>query len=186
MCNVPEIVMCFHLEGVVQKYELIKTEDLPYMENSNFSPKLIRNVAKNILSFLKSNATKAGHTYWLFKGKNDEVVKLYDLSTLCKNQTSEDSKEPEDKGCEEKEDLQSKNPFTIPVAMLLYSVARNLKNSTEKLSAKQAGSIKMLLDNCLKLLPKKKYPQIVTSSHYILSDLHIPGMILKCLKKLYY
>lgn len=60
MCNVPEVVMCYHLDGLVQKYELIKTEDLPYLENSNFSPKVIRNVAQNILSFLKRNATKAG------------------------------------------------------------------------------------------------------------------------------
>src|SRR5262249_29374212 len=62
MCNVPEVVMCYHLDGLVQKYELIKTEDLPYLENSKFSPKVIRNVAQNILSFLKRNATKAG---WL-------------------------------------------------------------------------------------------------------------------------
>lgn len=61
MCNVPEVVMCYHLDGLVQKYELIKTEDLPYLENSNFSPKVIRNVAQNILSFLKRNATKAGN-----------------------------------------------------------------------------------------------------------------------------
>jgi len=68
-CNVPEVVMCYHLNGIVQKYELIKTEDLPNLDNSKFSPKVIRDVAQNILSFLKNNATKAGHTYWLFKGK---------------------------------------------------------------------------------------------------------------------
>lgn len=68
MCNVPEVAMCYHINGIVQKYELIKTEDLPHMEDSNFSPALIRDVAQNILAFLKSNATKAGHTYWLLKG----------------------------------------------------------------------------------------------------------------------
>lgn len=71
MCNVPEVVMCYHLDGIVQRYELVKTEDLPHMPNSKFSPTLIRDVAQNILSFLKSNATKAGHTYWLFKGQSD-------------------------------------------------------------------------------------------------------------------
>jgi hypothetical protein len=60
MCNVPELFMCYHLNGIVQRYELIKTEDLPNMEDSGFSPKVIRNVAHNILSFLKTNATKAG------------------------------------------------------------------------------------------------------------------------------
>jgi len=54
----------------LHRYELVKTEDLPYLPGSKFSPKLIHDVAQNILSFLKSNATTAGHTYWLFKGKN--------------------------------------------------------------------------------------------------------------------
>lgn len=176
MCNVPEVVMCYHLDGLVQKYEIVKTEDLPYLEDSQFSPKVIRNVAQNILSFLKQNATKSGHTYWLFKGRNDDVVKLYDLTSLCTN-AEEMCQQPTAAGSSSgaakcKEDEQ--NPFTIPVAMLLYKVARNMKNSAEHVSSKQAGSIKALLDNCIKLLPKEKYPQIVTSSQFLLADLHIP------------
>ncbi|CAG9805246.1 unnamed protein product [Chironomus riparius] len=175
MCNVPEIFMCYHLNGIVQRYELIKTEDLPNMEDSRFSPKVIRNVAHNILSFLKTNATKAGHTYWLFKAKNDDVVKLYDLTTLEllaqeKQNTSNESENKSDDDNEKKED---QNPFTVPVGILLYTVARNMKYSNEKLTTKQAGNIKQLLDNCLKLLPKEKYPQIITTSHYILSDIQI-------------
>ena len=172
MCNVPEIFLCWHCDGIVQKYEVIKTEDLPSLENSKFSPKVIRNVAQNILSFLKANATKSGHTYWLFKAKNDDVVKLYDLTTLQLLATTKDDETPESETSDKKEE-NDQNPFTIPVAMLLYSVARNMKYSNEKLTAKQAGNIKQLLDNCLKLLPKDKYPQIVTSSHYILSDIQI-------------
>lgn len=177
MCNVPEVVMCYHLDGLVQNYEIIKTEDLPHLENSKFSPKVIRNVAQNILSFLKQNATKSGHTYWLFKGRNDDVVKLYDLSSLCTTGEFGNSEAPattnHQPAAETTED-NDKNPFTVPVAMLLYKVARNMKNSSDRMSAKQAGSIKALLDNCIKLLPKEKYPQIVTSSYYLLSDLHVP------------
>lgn len=158
MSNVPELVMCYHLNGIVQKYELVKTEDLPRMDNSKFSPKLIRDVAQSILSFLKSNATKAGHTYWLFKGKDEEVVKLYDLTSLC-------SPNDDDVG-------KGHNPFTVPVAMLLYRVARNMKHSEDK---QQPGTIRMLLKNCIKLLSEEKYPEIVTSSHYMLSDLYVPA-----------
>lgn len=176
MCNVPEVVMCYHLDGLVQKYEIIKTEDLPYLENSNFSPKVIRNVAQNILAFLKQNATKAGHTYWLFKGRNDDFVKLYDLTSLCSN--GETATPPASTSTTTAAADNNDNPFTVPVAMLLYKVARNMKNmSASNMSAKQAGSIKTLLDNCIQLLPKEKYPQIVTSSHYILSDLHVPASI---------
>ncbi|XP_055390389.1 erythroid differentiation-related factor 1 isoform X2 [Condylostylus longicornis] len=186
MCNVPEVVMCYHIDGIVQKYELIKTEDLPFLEDSQFSPQIIRNVAQNILAFLKANATKAGHTYWLFKGKNDDVVKLYDLTTLCESDKgAKGGVDPEkDKNLNSEENMphrKNENPFTVSVAMLLYSVARNLRNASEKITAKKAGSIKALLENCLKLLPKEKYPQIVTSSHYMLADLHIPaGVNPKC------
>nr|CAH7736010.1 unnamed protein product [Callosobruchus chinensis] len=156
MSNVPEVIMCYHLNGIVQKYELIKTEDLPRLDNSKFSPKLIRDVAQSILSFLKSNATKPGHTYWLFKGKNEEVIKLYDLTSLC-------SESDVEKG---------QNPFTVPVAMLLYRVARNMKHSSDR---RKPGTIRMLLQNCIKLLPYEKYPEIVTSSLYMLSDLFVPA-----------
>lgn len=156
MSNVPEVVMCYHLNGIVQKYELIKTEDLPRLDNSRFSPQLIRDVAQNILSFLKSNATKAGHTYWLFKDKDEEVVKLYDLTSLCS----------------EKDVENEQNPFTIPVGLLLYKVGYNMKNNKKIIG--QRGTIRMLLKNCVKLLSEEKYPELVASSHFMLSDLYVP------------
>ncbi|XP_068625723.1 erythroid differentiation-related factor 1 [Battus philenor] len=149
MCNVPEVLMCYHLDGIVQKYEPMKTEELPNMENSRFSPKVIRNVAQNILSFLKSNVTKAGHTYWLFKGPHDDVVKLYDLTSVCPDSLD--------------------NPFTTPVAMLLYRVARNMRLTN------RSRHIKQLLEHVVKLLKVERYPQIVASSHYMLSDLYVPA-----------
>ncbi|XP_076030337.1 erythroid differentiation-related factor 1 isoform X2 [Oratosquilla oratoria] len=166
MCNVPEVLMCYHLNGIVQKYELLKTEDLPHMEDSPFSPRLIRDVAQNILSFLKNKATKEGHTYWLFKGKDDDIVKLYDLTSLCSEGgiTVDGSEELPENG--------EGNPFTVPVGMLFYRVAKNMKAS-EEAHSKQA-TIRALLKNSLSLLDKHKYPQIVSSAHYLLSDLYMP------------
>ncbi len=46
----------------------MRTEELPNLGESKFSAGVIRDVAQNILSFLKGKATKEGHTYWLFKG----------------------------------------------------------------------------------------------------------------------
>ncbi|XP_031630879.1 erythroid differentiation-related factor 1 [Contarinia nasturtii] len=177
MCNVPEILMCYHLNGLVQKYEIIKTEDLPFIDNSQFSPTIIRNVAQNILSFLKQNATQPGHTYWLFKSKKDDIVKLYDLTSLCTcdGEFSPQSENDKQNDKHKKSDEDQQSPFTIPVACVLYKVAKNMKNSKDRIEAKQAGSIKALLENCIKLLPKEQYPQIVTSSFYLLSDLQIPA-----------
>lgn len=56
--------------------------------------------------------------------------------------------------------------------MLLYRVARNMKHISDR---RQPGTIRMLLKNCLKLLPPEKYPEIVTSSLYMLSDLYVPA-----------
>ena len=33
----------------------------------------------------------------------------------------------------------------------------------------------MLLKNCIELLTKEKNPQIITSAHYMLSDLYVPA-----------
>lgn len=156
MCNVPEVVMCYHLGGLVQKYELIKTDDLPRLPGSQFKPGIIKDVAQNILSFLKSKATKAGHTYWLFKAKDDDIVKLYDLTSLC-NDLNEDI---------------NQNPFTTPVAMLLFKVARNLKMSSDW--KRHQGTVLALLKNCLSLLDAAKYPQIATAALYYVSDVYLP------------
>lgn len=93
---------------------------------------------------------------FFLSGKDDDVVKLYDLTSLCSVS--------EEKG---------QNPFTVPVAMLLYRVARNMKYSPD--CHRHQGTIRMLLKNCVQLLVKEKYPQIVTSAHFMLSDLYIPS-----------
>ncbi|XP_042358547.1 erythroid differentiation-related factor 1 [Plectropomus leopardus] len=154
MCNVPELVMCFHVNGIVQKYEMIKTEDIPHLENSTFSTRVVKDIAQNILSFLKSNCTKEGHTYWLFKASGSDIVKLYDLTTLC----------------EEAEEEKCQNPFTLPVAVLLYRVASNLMLKGMQ-NRKHYGTIRTLLLNCVKLLDEDSHPQIIASAHYMLSEL---------------
>lgn len=101
------------------------------------------------------------------------------MTSLCHTNDSEfHATENTEKSQNKTNDDDDKNPFTIPVALLLYKVAKNMKNSSkEQIEAKQAGSIRALLENCIKLLPKEQYPQIVTSSYYLLSDLFIPAGI---------
>ncbi|KAL4231619.1 Erythroid differentiation-related factor 1 [Mactra antiquata] len=159
MCNVPEVAMCFHVNGIVQKYELVKTEDIPDLENSRFDPTVVTDIAKNILSFLKNNATREGHTYWLYKGTNDDVVKLYDLTALC----------------DEIPEKSSQNPFIVPLGMLLYRVARNMwTNETPG----KTSLVRTLLENCLCLLDEKKHSQVYTSANYLLSDIYVPDSCL--------
>ena len=158
MCNVPEVVMCFHMDGIVQRYEHYKTDELPNIDGSQFSPRVIKDVARNILSFLKSNCTLEGHTYWLFKGNDSDVVKLYDLTSLC-DKTSDDSA----------------NPFSVPVAMLLYRVAKNMMNQSN-ITDREQKMVEVLLTNCVDLLNNEPGPddhlEIMTSSHYLLAEVY--------------
>ncbi|XP_053407087.1 erythroid differentiation-related factor 1-like isoform X2 [Mercenaria mercenaria] len=160
MCNVPEVAMCFHVNGIVQKYEIVKTEDIPHLENSRFDPCVVTDIATNILSFLKNNATKEGHTYWLYKGTNDDVVKLYDLTTVCSDM----------------ENTSEQNPFIVPLGMLLYRVARNMWTNDKLV---KASLIRTLLENCLCLLDEKKHSQVCTSASYLLSDIYVPDKSLE-------
>lgn len=80
---------------------------------------------------------------YLIIGKNEDAVKLYDLTSLCS-----DSLEEKDQ-----------NPFTVPVGMLLYRVARNMRASQDN-SISQVATISMLLKNCIKLLSKEKHPEV--------------------------
>ncbi|XP_062611260.1 LOW QUALITY PROTEIN: erythroid differentiation-related factor 1-like [Saccostrea cucullata] len=157
MCNVPEVAMCFHVDGIVQKYELLKTENIPNLKDSEFDPHMVTDIACNILSFLKSNATKEGHTYWLYKGVDDDVVKLYDLTSLADSQEDQS------------------NPFTVPLGRLLYRVACNMWRNGNKSRRK----IQLLLENCLLLLDEEKHSQICTSAHYLLSDVVVPDAIIQ-------
>lgn len=68
MCDISEVKMYYHLNGIIKKFTSVKTRDLPYFSDSKFSPEIIRNITHNIFTFLKRNTPKVGHTYWLFKG----------------------------------------------------------------------------------------------------------------------
>ncbi|KAG9469815.1 hypothetical protein GDO78_019604 [Eleutherodactylus coqui] len=86
-------------------------------------------------------------------GQKIDIVKLYDLTTLCE--------ETEDK---------YQNPFTMPVAVLLYKVACNMMIKKPQ-NRKHYGTIRTLLLNCLKLVDKGRHPQIIASANYMLSEL---------------
>ncbi len=55
---------------------MIKTEDIPDMPGSQFSTTIVKDLAQNILSFLKRNTAKEGHTYWLYRGEDVLVQSL--------------------------------------------------------------------------------------------------------------
>ena len=74
-------------------------------------------------------------------------------------------------------DENESNPFIVPVAMLLYRVAKNLRDSNKERSLVVDRKIHTLLTNCLKLLDPKKHHKIISSAKYILSEVFVPNDI---------
>ncbi|CAH1725638.1 unnamed protein product [Aphis gossypii] len=156
MNDIPVIEFCYHINGIVQKYEEVKTENIPCLNGSNFSPSAIYDYMHYMISFLKENTTIVGHTYWLFKGKDEDTVNLYDLTTLYTESLTD-----------------SPNPFTIPVTLLLYRVAHKLlKHNPESQKPINTVKIILLLNNILKLLDKTEYPEIIVFVNYMLLDIY--------------
>ncbi|KAE9522851.1 hypothetical protein AGLY_016748 [Aphis glycines] len=156
MNDIPVIEFCYHINGIVQKYEEVKTENIPCLNGSNFSPSAIYDYMQYMISFLKENTTIVGHTYWLFKGKDEDTVNLYDLTTLYTESLTD-----------------SPNPFTIPVTILLYRVAHKLlKHNPESRKPINTVNIILLLNNILKLLDKTKYPEIIVFVNYMQLDIY--------------
>lgn len=141
MCNVPEVIMCYHLNGIVQQYELLQTDELP--ASAGFAPDIVHDIAQNICSFLRTNCAHEGHTYWLYKDKDSDVVRLYDLTVLsdAAEQAVRAGKKPAspanaDAGADanyssghdsssQGQDVPT-NPFKDPVVMLLFRIATRM------------------------------------------------------------
>ncbi|CAH8848148.1 unnamed protein product [Trichobilharzia szidati] len=126
--EVPEVAMCYHHEGIVmQEYEIYKTCEIPSIVG--FETEQINRIIRNLIMFLKRNATQEGHTYWLVKEPGLGVVKLYDLTTLgYKEFLNKCAQDPHSREAYMKDN----NPFILPVATLCYKLAeRRVKEYTD-------------------------------------------------------
>ena len=83
MFSVPEVIMCFHINGIVQNYEHIKTDDIPKV--AGFNPDLIKDTAKSIISFLNSNCTGKVLLIALITVKHSlHLIEICDVLLLCR------------------------------------------------------------------------------------------------------
>jgi len=87
--------------------------------------------------------------FHVLSGYNDDFIKLYDLTTLCSNLI----------------DDVTTNPFTVPVGILLYRVARNMRMHGRQ----KSNIVRSLLEKCLLLLDSVKHAQVI--DHYRLYHL---------------
>jgi hypothetical protein len=108
------------------------------------------------MSFLRTNCTQEGHTYWLYKDPEEGVVRLYDLTVLCKQVPAGRR-------------TAVKNPFALPVAMLLHRIALRLVQ--DEGSECDVPAVRALLLNVLQLLEGEEDRSTALSAALLLAGL---------------
>ncbi|OWM65731.1 uncharacterized protein LOC116201997 [Punica granatum] len=94
MASVPELAICYHENGVVQGYELLKTEDIFLLKGISddgtpaFNPHVVQQNGLSVLRFLQENCKQDPGTYWLYKSAGEDVIQLFDLSVIPKTHSS--------------------------------------------------------------------------------------------------
>ncbi|KAG2593295.1 hypothetical protein PVAP13_5NG110352 [Panicum virgatum] len=100
MASVPELAICYHQNGVVQGYELLKNDDIFLLKGVSddgtpaFHPQVVQQNGLAVLRFLLANCKQDPGAYWLYKGAEEDVIHLYDLSILPEKHTAGDHRSP--------------------------------------------------------------------------------------------
>ena len=165
MNNVPEVLMAYRVENVIRNYEVLELDTIPTLPNSKFSPDLISNICTNILHFLKSNCTKEGHTYWLLRERGEDIIKLYDLTSLVDIKMGLDVPH------------RFENPFVDPVALLFYKVATQMyRKSSPRMETypEVLGTIKYMLEQVIRLLRRaERNSKLELYAFQVLTDIFL-------------
>jgi hypothetical protein len=71
MASVPELAICYHQNGVVQGYELLKTDDIFLLKGISedgtpaFHPYVVQQNGLSVLRFLQENCKEDPGAYWV-------------------------------------------------------------------------------------------------------------------------
>lgn len=71
MASVPELAICYHQNGVVQGYELLKTDDIFLLKGiaedgtPAFHPHVVQQNGLSVLRFLQENCKQDPGAYWV-------------------------------------------------------------------------------------------------------------------------
>ncbi|RAL54288.1 hypothetical protein DM860_001416 [Cuscuta australis] len=166
MASIPELAICYHQDGVVQGYELLKTDDISLLKGISedglpaFYPQVVEQNGLSVLRFLQDNCKKDPCAYWLYKSAGEDAVQLFDLSVI-----------PNDHPSDDYDDSSSSLPSLIhkgrsssllSLGTLLYRIAHRLSLS---MSSKNWARCKRLLEKCIDFLEDPDHQVIRGLAH---------------------
>ncbi|KAL6269596.1 hypothetical protein ACE6H2_026507 [Prunus campanulata] len=166
MASVPEMAICYHENGVVQGYELLKTDDIFLLKGISedgapaFHPYVVQQNGLSVLRFLQENCKQDPGAYWLYKSAGEDVIQLFDLSVIPKSRSSND--------CDD-------SPSSLPSVLhqgrsdSLYSLGTLLYRSAHRLSLSVApnnmAKCARFFQKCLELLDEPDHLVVRASAH---------------------
>lgn len=180
MASVPELAICYHHNGVVQGYELLKTDEIFLLKGiaedgtAVFHPQVVQQNGLSVLKFLQDNCKQDPGSYWLYKNAGEDLMQLFDLSVLSKSCSSD----KDEKSCSSLPSSKNrrKADYSLPLGILLYRLAHRL--SLSKVPNDRSKCAK-LFKKCLEFLNEQEHLVVRACAHE-----QVARLILKCYDEL--
>ncbi|KAF8775180.1 hypothetical protein HU200_004579 [Digitaria exilis] len=180
MASVPELAICYHQNGVVQGYELLKNDDIFLLKGVSddgtpaFHPQVVQQNGLAVLKFLQDNCKQDPGAYWLYKGAEEDVIQLYDLSILPEKHKAGDPRS----SCGPMSSFINKGrkESLFSLGTLLYRVAHRM--SLSKVPSNKAKCAKFFR-KCLDFLSEQDHLVVRACAHE-----QFARLILKCYEEL--
>nr|CAB3478980.1 unnamed protein product [Digitaria exilis] len=180
MASVPELAICYHQNGVVQGYELLKNDDIFLLKvvsddgTPAFHPQVVQQNGLAVLKFLQDNCKQDPGAYWLYKGAEEDVIQLYDLSILPEKHKAGDPRS----SCGPMSSFINKGrkESLFSLGTLLYRVAHRM--SLSKVPSNKAKCAKFFR-KCLDFLSEQDHLVVRACAHE-----QFARLILKCYEEL--
>ncbi|KAI4352868.1 hypothetical protein L6164_007079 [Bauhinia variegata] len=166
MASVPELAICYHHNGVVQGYELLKTDDIFLLKGISedgtpaFHPSVVQQNGVSVLRFLQDNCKQDPGAYWLYKGAGEDVIQLFDLSVIPKDHSS--------KSCHDSASTlpsligKDRSDAIYSLGTLLYRIAHRLSLS---MAAKNRARCVRFFRKCLDFLDDPDHLAVRAIAH---------------------
>ncbi|KAL3700287.1 hypothetical protein R1sor_018309 [Riccia sorocarpa] len=168
MASIPELAICYHRNGVVQGYELLKTDDIFLVKGlaedgtAFFHPHVVQQNASTVLRFLQDNCKEDPGTYWLLKNSGEDLMQLFDLSVISKPFASCGETEDKDRAALPSNRGCCDGHYTLPLAMLLYRLTNRLARSKDPADRRRCAK---LFGKCLEFMDEQEHLTIRASAH---------------------
>ncbi|GER27502.1 erythroid differentiation-related factor 1-like protein [Striga asiatica] len=166
MASVPELAICYHENGVVQGYELLKTDDIFLLKGISddgtpaFHPHVVQHNGLSVMRFLHENCKHDPGAYWLYKSAGEDVIQLFDLSVIPKSHAADSS--DDSSGSLPSLIYRGRSDSILSLGTLLYRIAHRLSLS---MSSNSRARCARFFQKCISFLDEPDHLVVRALAH---------------------